>query len=327
MLDRGLVEAAPLLLELGELAACRGGQEAGDQGEAGEAAADDVLEKLLAQRDEPVQPLCEVGRELAVEDLRDDPEGQEFEVGSRVDESLSQVPVRLETRHVSSHVPADHWKVVDGVAADKGDLDDGTEGLPVVAADEADALAEQLAHDVAGIVVQGLVMLVRVAEDGSNLLGRGEDTARASPSERLHAHQLPGRKLTPQTSCPTICDTSVHASCPSVRCSRYPREIYRRRLGRWARNRDRSAAGIRLIRDRWGIASKGRSFEHVNPASTSTQTTFSVSAYMNHVRDDFFRMRGGLEVAADGSDEDRCDAECQGCAARAQHHTLEEHTC
>ncbi len=72
-----------------------------------------------------------------------------------------------------------------GHAAVERLLHGSTDALPLLTADETNALAEQLTEHVSRVVVDGLHVLVRVLEDDTDVLGLGDDTVHFHVSGQL----------------------------------------------------------------------------------------------------------------------------------------------
>ena len=87
---------------------------------------------------------------------------------------------------------ADHRDLLWDVAVDERDLCDCTCGLPVLAANEANALAEELAHEVAGVVVEAFEMLVRIVIHGLDMFGLSEDAEEGLRDEAITVLRVPG---------------------------------------------------------------------------------------------------------------------------------------
>ena len=136
----GLVERVPLLFEIGELLARVRGKVAHER-VATQSAAYNIFEEILTQGDETFQTLDEGRGEHAVEDFGDDPEGKEFQIFGWVDELPPQVSASFEIPYVGFDVSANHGDVLCHVVVHKRDLSDGTDRLPVLAANKANAFA------------------------------------------------------------------------------------------------------------------------------------------------------------------------------------------
>lgn len=134
------VDGVPFGAELGEGSVRFCGQVFGD-GEAGEAAADDVAEEGFPPRGDGAEPALEFGRELAVDDFGDDEEGEQFQVLGRVEEALGKIRAALQLFEVAFHSLFDELDVARRRYAGEGLFADGTEILPLVPAHESDALA------------------------------------------------------------------------------------------------------------------------------------------------------------------------------------------
>ena len=77
---------------------------------------------------------------------------------------------------MSSGAALDDGYVAGRGAAEERFLGDGSNVLPLIPADKSYALTEDLAHEIAGVVIDRLGMLVGVFEHGLDMFRSGQDT-------------------------------------------------------------------------------------------------------------------------------------------------------
>jgi len=171
------VEGDPAAFEFVEFAVCLGGEVAGPV-EAGEAAGHDEAHEAFAEGSQSPEFLLDVGGEFSVNDFCDNEEGEELHVFGWVEETAGEIAFLAELVEPEGCAALDDGDVAAGHGFVEGGVHDAADALPVVLVLETDAVAEDLAHYVAGVHVFAFDVAVRVFEDGADVVGVGDDAGK-----------------------------------------------------------------------------------------------------------------------------------------------------